>query len=383
MISLLNIFVFILSFLMLITFLVYFHELGHYLTARLFKVSVEKFSIGFGKPIFEWKSNNGTIWSLGRIPLGGYVKFSEINNQKNGVVHHTENNDVLFTKVPVFQRMLVVLAGPVFNFILAIAIFASLSFTLGSYKVESIVGTVLEGSPADKAGFTVGDKILSMDNINVSDFNDLRRYVALRGDTDILTKILRNEARIELIIKPERKFEKDLIGGISEIGKIGIGLSEPLVITRLEYNFFEAVVYGYEELISSISMTGYYIGRVIKGEEDGKQLGSIIKIATISGKVAVDAINENTPITVRLRELSIRLLTIGASLSVALGIANLMPIPMLDGGHLVYYGYEAITGRPLSQKKQEMGFQLGLAILFTLFVVLTLNDISYVSSIFS
>ena len=383
MISLLNISVFILSFLMLITFLVYFHELGHYLTARLFKVSVEKFSIGFGKPIFQWKSKNGTIWSLGRIPLGGYVKFSEIDNQKNGVVPHTENNDMLFTEIPVFQRMLVVLAGPIFNFILAIAIFASLSFTLGSYKVESIVGTVLEGSPADKAGFLVGDKILSMDNVNVSNFNDLRRYIALRGDTDILTKIYRNEAKIELIIKPERKFEKDLIGGISETGKIGIGLSEPLVITRLEYNFFEAITYGYKELVSSISMTGYYIGRVIKGEEDGKQLGSIIKIATISGKVAVDAVNENIPITLRLRELSVRLLTIGASLSVALGVANLMPIPMLDGGHLVYYGYEAIAGRPLSQKKQEMGFQLGLAILFTLFVVLTLNDISYVSSIFS
>ena len=383
MISLLNISVFILSFLMLITFLVYFHELGHYSTARLFKVSVEKFSIGFGKPIFQWKSKNGTIWSLGRIPLGGYVKFSEIDNQKNGVVPHTENNDTLFTEIPVFQRMLVVLAGPIFNFILAIAIFASLSFTLGSYKVESIVGTVLEGSPADKAGFLVGDKILSMDNVNVSNFNDLRRYIALRGDTDILTKIYRNEAKIELIIKPERKFEKDLIGGISETGKIGIGLSEPLVITRLEYNFFEAITYGYKELVSSISMTGYYIGRVIKGEEDGKQLGSIIKIATISGKVAVDAVNENIPITLRLRELSVRLLTIGASLSVALGVANLMPIPMLDGGHLVYYGYEAIAGRPLSQKKQEMGFQLGLAILFTLFVILTLNDISYVSSIFS
>lgn len=383
MISLLNIFVFILSFLMLITFLVYFHELGHYLTARLFKVSVEKFSIGFGKPISQWKSKNGTIWSLGRIPLGGYVKFSEIDNRKNGVISHTENNDVLFTKIPVFQRILIVLAGPIFNFIFAIAIFASLSFTLGSYKVESIVGTVLEGSPADKAGFLVGDKILSMNNVNVSDFNDLRRYIALRGDTDILTEIYRNEARIELIINPERKFEKDLIGGISETGKIGIGLSEPLVITRLEYNLFEAIAYGFEELISSISMTGYYVGRVIKGEEDGKQLGSIIKIATISGKVAVDAINENTPITVRLRELSIRLLTIGASLSVAFGVANLMPIPMLDGGHLVYYGYEAIAGRPLSQKKQEMGFQLGLVILFTLFIVLTLNDISYVSSIFS
>ena len=383
MISLLNILVFILSFLMLITFLVYFHELGHYLTARLFKVKVEKFSIGFGKPLLQWKSKNGTIWSLGRIPLGGYVKFFEIDNQKNDVVSHIKNNDKLFTTIPVFQRMLVVLAGPIFNFILTIFIFASLSFTLGSYKVESIVGIVVEGSPADKAGFLVGDKILSMDNINVSDFNDLRRYVALRGDTDILAKIQRNEAKLKLTIKPERMFEKDLIGGISETAKIGIGLSEPLVITRLEYNFFEAIAYGYNELISSISMTGYYIGRVIKGEEDGKQLGSIIKIATISGKVAVDAINENTPMPIRLRELSIRLLTIGASLSVALGVANLMPIPMLDGGHLVYYGYEAIAGRPLSQKKQEIGFQLGLAILFTLFVVLTLNDISYVSSICS
>jgi len=383
MISLLNILVFILSFLMLITFLVYFHELGHYLTARLFKVKVEKFSIGFGKPLLQWKSKNGTIWSMGRIPLGGYVKFFEIDNQKNDVFSHIKNDDKLFTTIPVFQRMLVVLAGPIFNFILTIFIFASLSFTLGSYKVESIVGTVVEGSPADKAGFLVGDKILSMDNVNVSDFNDLRRHVALRGDTDILTSIQRNEAKLKLTIMPERMFEKDLIGGISETAKIGIGLSEPLVITRLEYNIFEAIAYGYNELISSISMTGYYIGRVIKGEEDGKQLGSIIKIATISGKVAVDAINENTPMPIRLRELSIRLLTIGASLSVALGVANLMPIPMLDGGHLVYYGYEAIAGRPLSQKKQEIGFQLGLAILFTLFIVLTLNDISYVSSIFS
>ena len=176
MISLLNILVFILSFLMLITFLVYFHELGHYLMARLFKVKVEKFSIGFGKPLFQWKSKNGTIWSLGRIPLGGYVKFFEIDNQKNDVVSHIKNDDKLFTTIPVFQRMLVVLAGPIFNFILTIFIFAILSFTLGSYKVESIVGTVVEGSPADKAGFLVGDKILSMDNINVSDFNDFNDF---------------------------------------------------------------------------------------------------------------------------------------------------------------------------------------------------------------
>ncbi len=383
MINLINILVFLSSFLILITFLVYFHELGHYLIARLFKVSVEKFSIGFGKPLHQWKTKNGTIWSLGRIPLGGYVKFSEIDNEKNITNSYITNGNKYFNTIPVFQRILVVLAGPLFNFILAIFIFASLSFTLGTYRVDSIVGEVIDGSPADKAGFLIGDRILTMDNKDVSDFNDLRRYIALRSGSNIITKIERNESNFELIIKPERKFEKDLIGGVSSSGKIGIGLSDPIAITKLEYNFFEAIAYGYKELISSISMTGYYIGRVIKGEEDGKELGSIIKIATVSGKVAVDAVNGNTTIPDQLKELSLRLLTIGASLSVALGVANLMPIPMLDGGHLVYYGYEAIVGRPLSQKKQEIGFQLGLAILFTLFVVLTLNDISYVSSIFS
>ena len=383
MINLINILVFLSSFLILITFLVYFHELGHYLIARLFKVSVEKFSIGFGKPLHQWKTKNGTIWSLGRIPLGGYVKFSEIDNEKNITNSYITNGNKYFNTIPVFQRILVVLAGPLFNFILAIFIFASLSFTLGTYRVDSIVGKVIDGSPADKAGFLIGDRILTMDNKDVSDFNDLRRYIALRSGSNIITKIERNESNFELIIKPERKFEKDLIGGVSSSGKIGIGLSDPIAITKLEYNFFEAIVYGYKELISSISMTGYYIGRVMKGEEDGKELGSIIKIATVSGKVAVDAVNGNTTIPDQLKELSLRLLTIGASLSVALGVANLMPIPMLDGGHLVYYGYEAIVGRPLSQKKQEIGFQLGLAILFTLFVVLTLNDISYVSSIFS
>ena len=383
MINLINILVFLSSFLILITFLVYFHELGHYLIARLFKVSVEKFSIGFGKPLHQWKTKNGTIWSLGRIPLGGYVKFSEIDNEKNIINSYITNGNKYFNTIPVFQRILVVLAGPLFNFILAIFIFASLSFTLGTYRVDSIVGEVIDGSPADKAGFLIGDRILTMNNKDVSDFNDLRRYIALRSGSNIITKIERNESNFELIIKPERKFEKDLIGGVSSSGKIGIGLSDPIAITKLEYNFFEAIAYGYKELISSISMTGYYIGRVIKGEEDGKELGSIIKIATVSGKVAVDAVNGNTTIPDQLKELSLRLLTIGASLSVALGVANLMPIPMLDGGHLVYYGYEAIVGRPLSQKKQEIGFQLGLAILFTLFVVLTLNDISYVSSIFS
>jgi len=383
MINLINILVFLSSFLILITFLVYFHELGHYLIARLFKVSVEKFSIGFGKPLHQWKTKNGTIWSLGRIPLGGYVKFSEIDNEKNIINSYITNGNKYFNTIPVFQRILVVLAGPLFNFILAIFIFASLSFTLGTYRVDSIVGEVIDGSPADKAGFLIGDRILTMNNKDVSDFNDLRRYIALRSGSNIITKIERNESNFELIIKPERKFEKDLIGGVSSSGKIGIGLSDPIAITKLEYNFFEAIVYGYKELISSISMTGYYIGRVMKGEEDGKELGSIIKIATVSGKVAVDAVNGNTTIPDQLKELSLRLLTIGASLSVALGVANLMPIPMLDGGHLVYYGYEAIAGRPLSQKKQEIGFQLGLAILFTLFVVLTLNDISYVSSIFS
>ena len=388
--------IFLSSFILVLSFLVYFHELGHYSIARFFNVAVERFSIGFGKPLAEWTAKNGTQWSIGRIPLGGYVKFlgdagaasnpdvdalSELKEkyEKDGTVAIEE----IFHFKPLWQRALVVLAGPLFNFILAVFIFAGLGLTIGSYTIESLVGSVLEGSAAEEAGILPGDKILTMNGRDVSHFDDLRKYVVLKSNNSISTVIDRNGERIELEITPRKVMEKDFIGGKSSSGKIGIGSSQDAEIIKIKFNPITALGFGVGEVQDTISMTGTYIGRIFTGKEDGKQLGSVVKIAAITGKTAIDAANTDVTFGERMSLLITRLLSIAASLSIALGFANLMPIPVLDGGHLLYYGYEAIAGRPLSQKKQEFGFRIGFALLLTLFVILTVNDIGYVTSMFS
>ena len=394
--GLIDTFIFLASFLVVLSFLVYFHELGHYSVARFFNVAVERFSIGFGKPIVQWTAKNGTNWSIGRIPLGGYVKFmgdaSGASNPDAEALEKLKNEvreegdvplDQIFHFKPVWQRMLVVLAGPVFNFILAIAIFAGLGWAFGSYYTESVVGEVQPNTAAEAAGVKVGDKILTMDGKDVSDFNELRRYVVLRSGNAISTIVDRNGREVELTLTPRRVEEKDFIGGKSSAGKIGVGISADAPRVPIEFGPIGALGFGVTEVKDTIAMTGHYIGRIFKGKEDGKQLGSIVKIATMTGKSAVDAANADVPFSDRMQMIALRLLTLAASLSIALGVANLMPIPVLDGGHLVYYGYEAVAGRPLSQKKQEIGFRIGFALLLTLFVILTVNDIGYVASIFS
>ena len=395
--GLIDTFIFATSFIAVLSFLVYFHELGHYSVARFFNVAVERFSVGFGKPIWQWTAKNGTKWSIGRIPLGGYVKFlgdaSGASNPDAEALEAIKANleaqdseisvEDIFHFKPLYQRALIVLAGPVFNFILAVIIFAGLGWFFGSSYVESIVGRVLPNSAAEAAGVQVGDKVLTMDGHDVSSFNELRKYVVLKSDSPIATIVDRDGYEVSLTITPQRVQEKDFVGGASSSGKIGIGLPADTPIVQVKYNPIEAIGFGVNEVTSTVAMTGTYIGRIFKGKEDGKQLGSIVKIATMTGKSAVDAANAEIPFIDRMRLIFIRLLSLAASLSIALGVANLMPIPVLDGGHLVYYGYEAVAGRPLSQQKQEFGFRLGFAVLLTLFVILTVNDIGYVASIFS
>jgi len=394
--GLFDILIFLVSFLAVLSFLVFFHELGHYSVARFFNVAVERFSIGFGKPLTQWTAKSGTKWSIGRLPLGGYVKFLgdagwasnpdvEALEKIKADVEHKDAVPVenVFHFKPLYQRALIVLAGPMFNFILAIAIFAGLGMALGSTHRASIADEIIPGSAAEAAGVKVGDRVLTMDGRDVSTFDKMKKYVVMKSNDDIKTVVERDGKKIELILTPRRVTEKDFIGGQSSSGKIGIGISRdaPVVFTKLSP--IQAIGYGTNEVVDTIAMTGTYIGRIFKGKEDGKQLGSIVKIATITGKSAVDAANADVTFNERMRIIIIRLLSIAASLSIALGVANLMPIPALDGGHLLYYGYEALAGRPLSQKKQEFGFRIGFALLLTLFVILTVNDIGYVASIFS
>jgi regulator of sigma E protease len=226
-----------------------------------------------------------------------------------------------------------------------------------------------------------GDEVITINGKDASTFRKLKTIVTLSTGEELDILVKRGGEQIMLTMVPHRVEEKDGIGGRMNGGHIGIGLQGPYVMTR--YGPVDSLKYGVTEVGNTIATTGRYIGRIFTGKEDGKALGGPGRIAAMTGKVAIDAATADAPLMARLKAGILTLLSLGAALSVGLGVANLMPIPVLDGGHLVYYGYEAIAGRPLSERKQELGFKIGLAALLSLFVILSWNDIGYVQSLFS
>jgi len=209
---------------------------------------------------------------------------------------------------------------------------------------------------------------------------DVSQYIRLRSETEIEALVQREGDEILLTVTPERKEIRDEIGGLSKVGIVGFGLSSGQADIETVEGPIEAIGYGFSQTGDVLKSTGTYLGRIFQGKEDGKQLGSVVKIATVTGKVAIDTAKADVTLGAKLRAWALRMTFLAASISIALGVANLMPLPVLDGGHLLYYGYEAVVGRPLSQEKQEFGFKIGFAVLLTLFVVLTINDIGYVGS---
>ena len=389
--------IFVTSFLVVLSILVFFHELGHYSVARLFKVSVERFSIGFGKPLARWKAKSGTEWTISRIPLGGYVKFlgdaGAASNPDTGRLEEIRENigseygdavvNNCFHFKPLWQRALIVLAGPIANFILAIVIFAGVVLMFGRTSINSVVTEVVAGSAAEEAGVQVGDHFLTLDGYDVSEHTEFISYVALRSDMTLEAVVKRKGDVVNFDITPRRQERIDGIGGKNNIGTVGVRIGGRDNIINRTYNPVTALAYGTDQLGNTLSMTGTYVKRIFQGREDGKALGGPARIATMTGKTAVDIAKIDAPFGARLKYMLESLLYLAAALSVGLGVANLMPIPALDGGHLLYYGYEALAGRPLSETKQEFGFRIGFALLLAALVFLTINDIGYIRSMFS
>jgi len=352
----------ILAFVLVLGVLVFFHELGHYAAARWRGIFVEKFAIGFGRPIVAWTDRRGTDWQIGWLPLGGYVKLYG----QDGAGDVTDSSDVApahdprgprFHDKPVRDRAIVVAAGPIANFILAAVLFSALFIAVGRPVGNTTIASVVEGGAAQSAGLLAGDRIVALDEIGVSRFEQVQAYIQPRPGQPVRIKVLRDGQETTLTATPAPR--PGAREGAPPTGMLGIGGG---TTTYERTDPFTAVWGGiaYTGEITVQTLAG--IGQMITGQRGTEDVGGPLRIAQLSGQVASLGLAS--------------LVTFMAVLSVNLALINLFPIPVLDGGHLVFYALEAIRGRPLPPRAVEYGFRAGLALLATLFVFATWNDLS-------
>ncbi len=360
---------FIIPFMVLILVVVFIHEYGHYYFARRYGVGVTDFSIGFGKELFGWNDKSGTRWKICWIPLGGYVKFfgdrnvfSEADQEELLKKYNKEDQDKLFVTKPLYQRALIVAGGPVANFILALFIFLFIYMFVGKDFTPAIIDEVQKDSPAEIAGMKKNDVIVEIDNIKVESILDVSKLIAMSTSEFIDFKVSRYEKEILLKVKPNLVESEDNLGNKINKRMIGIMLSPyNNEIKHIKLGPVKALVHSLNEVYFVTTSSLKYLGSMLTGAGDSSQLGGPIRIAKISGQVAEFGI--------------IPFISMMAYISISLGLINLFPIPLLDGGHLMFYAFEKILGRPLSQKTQEGFFRIGMFLLLSLMFFATFNDL--------
>ena len=364
---------YIVPFLFVLTIVVFFHELGHFLVARRCGVKVLTFSIGFGPEILGFFDRFGTRWKISAVPLGGYVKFFGDENaasvpDQETVAQMTEaEKAVSFVHQRVSPRAAVVAAGPIANFILAIAIFAGIFMLYGKQTTSARVDTVQTASAAEAAGFKSGDLVTAIDGEKIDSFADMQRIVSVSAGETLTIEVDRGGAHVVLKATPQLKELKDNFGNVHRLGVLGISRSmAPGDIKTQKLSPPQALLAGMQETWFVVDRTLSYIGGVVVGREAADELGGPIRIAQVSGQVASAGF--------------VALIHLTAVLSVSIGLLNLFPIPLLDGGHLLFYAIEAIRGRPLSERAQEVGFRIGLAIVVLLMIFATFNDILHLAT---
>ena len=354
---------FIFWFLVVLTVLVFVHELGHYLVARWNGVRVEVFSIGFGPELFGWNNRAGTRWKISAIPLGGYVKmFGDADPASMPAADLPEmtaaERDVAFHHKRLPQRAAIVAAGPVANFIFAIVALAGLFMTVGQPFTPPQIGSVQQGSAAEAAGMQAGDRIVSLDGQRIERFEDVQRIVRLDPGQPLAVVIHRADQNISLSVTPKLSEVTDRFGNKHQYGLLGI-VGQGVQYVR--YNPIQALVRANTETVDIVGGTLQAVWQMIIGARSTDELGGPLRIAQMSGEVAQYGWSAIVPFM--------------AVLSINLGLINLFPIPVLDGGHLLFYAAEALRGRPLGQRAQEYGFRFGLALVLTLMVFATWNDL--------
>lgn len=357
----------LLPFLFVLTVVVFIHELGHFLVARWCGVRVKAFSIGFGREIFGFYDRHGTRWRFAWIPLGGYVKFLDDENSASVPSRSALENMTAAEREGAFQtkslarRSAIVVAGPIANFLLAILIFSVTYAVMGVHGTPPRVAELIPGEPAAAAGFQPGDLILSIDGQPIETFADMQRVVATSPDKELTFEVKRGSAIIILKATPARREISDRFGNKLRQGMIGIKRDPNPEWVYKRYGIVDSVILGVRDTFFIVTRTLAYLADVITGRESADQMRGPIGIAEISGQVATAGF--------------VALLNLTAVLSVSIGLINLFPIPLLDGGHLLFYLIEAVRRRPLSERTQEIGFRIGLAVVLMLMMFATWNDL--------
>jgi regulator of sigma E protease len=370
-------------FLLVLTVLVFVHELGHYLVARKNGVRVEVFSIGFGPEVFGWNDHHGTRWKVSWVPLGGYVKFfgdagvasrpdeehiagaqsddnegvDELNPEAPALTYAERSESYHFKTVG--QRSAISAAGPIANFIFAILLLAGLYTVSGQPFTPAVVGGINPESPADIAGFEIGDRVIKIDDSAIARFEEMQQIVRLSLGEPMQVVVVRDEAEVTLDVKPMVTEYKDRLGNVQRIGILGITRSG---VEYVKHGPVNATIQATKETVSIVGMTLKAVGQMIVGARTTQDLGGPIQIAKMSGQMAEQGV--------------VAIVWFMAVLSINLGLINLFPVPMLDGGHLLFYFFEAVRGRPLSEKVQEYGFRVGISMILMLMLFATWNDLT-------
>lgn len=364
---------YIIPFLFVLTIVVFFHELGHFLVARWAGVKVLTFSLGFGPELFGFNDRHGTRWKVSAIPLGGYVKFFGDESEGSTPSADTlqtmtaEERKVSFHHKKVGPRAAIVAAGPIANFLLAIVIFAALFTFFGKPSQTARVDSIQENSAASAAGFKPGDIVTAINGDAIESFTDMQRIVSTKAGTPLVFTVKRGDEVVKLNGTPQLREIKDTFGNVHRVGILGITRATgPGDTVTKPVNPATAVWLGVKETWFVVDRTVSYIGGIFTGRENADQVGGPIRIAQISGQVATIGLSA--------------LIHLAAVLSVSIGLLNLFPVPLLDGGHLLFYAVEAVRGKPLSERSQELGFRVGLALVLMLMLFATYNDILHLAA---
>jgi regulator of sigma E protease len=378
------------AFIVVVGMVVVVHELGHFLAARALGTSIERFSIGFGKPLLRWHDRGGVEWRVSALPLGGYVKFAGDDNAASapdGAHLEALRREIVaregagaldryFHFKPLWQRAIIVAAGPIANFVLAIAIFAALLFAFGEPTAPARVDGIRAGSPAAHAGFKVGDVVLKANGKRVTSFGALQMMVVLHSDTPMEFVVRRDGHELPITATPVREAVRDQLDHVQHLGVLGIEYHvRPGDVSIRRYGPLQAVGAGADRAWDRVATTVEYLGRLITGRETAEQLSGPLGMAQLSGDIAKKTAEAAPDFPSLVANVALAFIELAANISVGIGFLNLLPVPVLDGGHLMFYAVEAVARRPLTAKVQAAGYRVGLALVLGLMLFATWNDL--------